>query len=124
MNVRNALTNELNRYAILGLIVSVVMALGTYVFVKVRMVYDLQVAVRALQADVFELQAITDSRDKELAKRLDGLEQEVFGKLVYTAEKAEEAHKIPRVQPWQVNRDQELRERIRQLELWRLKAGP
>lgn len=89
-------------------LLAVVLLLGVRVYQNRREVWVLRLEYQAHLKDRLE-------RDEGLRRELDGVYQTLYTPL----QTPSEVRKPSAVELWQVNRDKELRERIRQLELWR-----
>ncbi len=112
------------RAVIIGTVVVCVLSIGTYIGLRLRATYYTEYEVLKLRSEHETLQRDYRAVLERLDNRLSELEQSVYGQLE-PAHTATEKQARPVVRPipreiWAINRDKELRERIRRLELWRL----
>ncbi len=105
----------------LALAVCVVVVLAVFFTVQIRFVSQNYSSVAKLQSDVANMQQQHAAQLETLNARVDQLERVLFGDVVAKIEKS--PLRPNAVELWQRNRDKELRDRIRQLELWRLRSG-
>lgn len=98
--------------------VSFVTLFFVYCYLRVRTVYENQLAVAVLRADVRELEERHSAQIKELEHRADELEKVLYGDVV--AKLAKQPPGPTRIEIWQRNRDKELRERLIAIERWRM----
>lgn len=110
------------RLIVIGMVVFGLIAGGMYVALRLRATYTNQADVARLQAEVEAFHKLGGDRLRMIEERLESLEQTVYGQLepAVSQPHPEPRPRVIREPPWSLNRDRELRERIRRLEMWRM----
>lgn len=115
---------SINRVSIfVALSITIITAWTMFVGSRLLTTYKLQSQISTQELQIEQMRTQIELFDKIHEIRLEGLEREVFGEhdpatpIVIGPEKPTVIHKV---EPWQKNRDEELRKRIKALEEWRL----
>jgi hypothetical protein len=115
------LTSRGIRWIYTGAIVIALVTFSTYVSLRLRVTYRLQYSVARVGDELRAYKNSSDLIHESLAVRLDNLERAIYADLLNLPKgEAVKSARPPSVDQWQINRDQELRKRIQQLEQWRL----
>lgn len=107
------------RMVLVGCLTAVLLGAVTYVLVRLRVTYRLQSDLSLINAEIRDLHKQLEFYDRNCDVRLSELEREVLGQVTPQPPKLGRTGPS-RIELWQRNRDQELRDRIRALERWRL----
>lgn len=91
-----------------------------WIVINVRQLNTLQLQMQALEIEVKAIQQRRTVEAEANAKRLDTLEQVLFGDV---DAKIKPPHPVVNIPKWMEERNRELQERITVLERWRLKIG-
>jgi hypothetical protein len=115
------LTSRGLRWLYISAVVIVFVSFSAYVSLRLRVTYRLQYSVARVSDELRAYKNSSDLIHESLAVRLDNLERAIYADLLNLPKgEAVKSGKPPSVEQWQINRDQELRKRIQQLEQWRL----
>lgn len=102
-----------------ALVAAVATSFIMYTALRLRVTYQLERDVAELRSTSEELARTIVALRSEAASRLDLIERTLFGEVAAKLKEPPTPATMP-VQPWQRNRDRELRDRILRLEEWRL----
>lgn len=114
------LTTVEKRLILIGLVVAFVVGATTYNALRTYMVWRLSAQVRLLELDVQTLKDQEQARQKAIEQWQAMIERTLF---VEPSPKLPPPPRRPSVvEQWQLNRDRELRDRLRALERWRYES--
>lgn len=113
------------RNVAIGVAVAIIAGICFYAILRFRVTYQLESDNAKLSSQITELAARQEALHKSVNERLDLLEAFLYGSIVPSLQdesraKTQETRRSNLPAIWQKNRDRELRERIQQLEQWRL----
>lgn len=108
------------RLIVIAIATTALLAAGTYIVLRLRATYSNQAELQRIKADNEDFKRRGAGAVRILSQRIEALESSVYGELEPAVKNGLPPRVIIRRDGWSENRDKELRDRIRRLELWRL----